>query len=1235
MASNTTDALLNKICSCVERIEKGLGKKGGGGGVADTAKSASTGGFAASVRSLKGLGKEIKEISAGLTKFSLVGQMGSRAFIDFLWGLADATNQFDAKKTKAVSDLLPALGNNIGKIAKSMFLSAIPLKIAAKPVMESLNMIADALKGLGEKVGGSEKSINKALKVFERVSTAVKNLATGIAVFALVFVVSALALSSIGMGAVGGVVGVLGAIVGIALATMVFALLPVQMGARAVNNVGKGLLYLAGAVGMMAVIFIVASLALQSASGGALGKGGLAVFGAIAALGFALSLFCPPSPAYFGARALNMAGKGLLFMAGSIAIFTLILLLGNALGDVVDLPGVATGGIFIVVGIAAIAIGLALFGIGPVKKGAMALGAAGVGLISLSVAVLIMTFGLALGAKLLEVSPIEIGASLALILGGVAAMMWGMGKMSTSLAKGAGIMIIMAAGLVVMGIGLGKMFAALPRKDSGVDWEGIGALAAVIGMLGVEIGLLGNPFTAPFILAGSGLLAAIGLAMLPFSFGMKTYSEALMNGFDAKQFNSDFTSIIETFAKSLAHPMTLAMAATAAGSVEKIGYAMASLAKGIGTFALISAIPIIKGYDKNGMPIFSDKTANVKEAVENMKLLLAVDNSGNSIFTPFLLLAKELSPGGIKGLFSDKPSASDLEAGIKATTDIGLVLSSLAEGVGAFANLQNMHPIKGYDKNGKPIYDMSKTLNITEAVQNIRMLLQMEGETSILSPFIELANNLEDADDAAEAWDAAIKIGAMLNNLAMGVGAFMDMQNMHPISGYDEKGNPKYDMNKTLNITDAVANIRKLLTPTGPESLIEALMQLDEDDAEDITDALDELADGTEILLKIFNEHIGKIDTKKIDENVEKMTKAFDMFDENFSAPRRFGVLGGMLFYDALEDWADGMNAFFTAVPPYYIEMHTNSMVRLMDAEPTYSMLEEHTPKIAEAFERVVELGYKSYWIREAAWGIHTFVTFTPPWQIRMYINEMQRFASLEKSFNVFEIHVPRITMAMLNFSLVGRRYNDILNACRSIDVLVSTVERHFGDSTYTVASESSGFFGLFKRRSAVTYTRPDKWININKRINQLTRSMAFVAMLNKPLNATNKAFEKIINNIMKIPDTTLTILRDLTFALRDFTDEEHGENLIKAVIALQAALDTPLSESSDNEMREKAADTVTDAGVVTQAEERAADAEEKSKNQMMLEEIKAGFAQLTQTLTQTLKVEITNDSIKARIEEI
>ena len=211
---------------------------------------------------------------------------------------------------------------------------------------------------------------------------------------------------------------------------------------------------------------------------------------------------------------------------------------------------------------------LAFAGAISVFAGAMALvgnfsaqiiqGALGLGILAVSLIPAAFAFSLLEGLD----TDALIAFSVALPLLSLAAA--GLGFVAPFIMAGAGALAVLGLALIPAAIGFNMI--------QGLDVEAILSFAAGIGVLAVTTAAMGA--AAPFILAGSLALGALGLALVPLSIGFQNMAEVNAEG------------LVES----------LGMLAGLGPSLALVGTSLLSIGAGLGAVAIggLVALPIIK-----------------------------------------------------------------------------------------------------------------------------------------------------------------------------------------------------------------------------------------------------------------------------------------------------------------------------------------------------------------------------------------------------------------------------------------------------------------------------------------------------------------------------------------------------------------------------------------------------------------------------------------------------------------
>ena len=156
------------------------------------------------------------------------------------------------------------------------------------------------------------------------------------------------------------------------------------------------------------------------------------------------------------------------------------------------------------------------------------------------------------------------------------------GNALADIAKGTAAMLLMAIGIGAFGFGL-KFFTDAVKD---CKWWQLIALPALVLAFGVEFAALGIPMVAGFVALGSAAVAAMGVALVPFGWGVGKYAEYVREaGLDLATV-AEMAGLIMLFGveMSLIGPLSpLIIASDVAMGV--MGVALVSFGWGVGKYA--------------------------------------------------------------------------------------------------------------------------------------------------------------------------------------------------------------------------------------------------------------------------------------------------------------------------------------------------------------------------------------------------------------------------------------------------------------------------------------------------------------------------------------------------------------------------------------------------------------------------------------------------------------------------
>ena len=305
-------------------------------------------------------------------------------------------------------------------------------------------------------------------------------------------------------------------------------------------------------------------------------------------------------------------------------------------------------------------------------QGAIALGA-------ISVALLI------LAASLYVFKSSGFGLGDAVVLTALIIALGTIGTVLGALMEAGGLPLLGAAAMAAIGLSLLPLTYALKAyKDSKIEDKDIlvfGLLIGALALLSTELG--GLMLFGGLPLLGAAAMGAIGLALVPFTKALLTYKKSGFNDSDAENFitvlDKIIVGLIDTFTNlSIGQ---LSKLRTGISALTGVGNVMSSLATGIQNFANMKFIEYEVVKNKDGIAMIQPKSIKKLSNTD-------IQNAGINFGIIIDAIAKPLATVGIyestgKGIFS----GNYVSKGIKALTGIGNIMTGLAQGVQAFANL--------------------------------------------------------------------------------------------------------------------------------------------------------------------------------------------------------------------------------------------------------------------------------------------------------------------------------------------------------------------------------------------------------------------------------------------------------------------------------------------------------------------------------------------------------------------
>ena len=565
-----------------------------------------------------------------------------------------------------------------------------------------------------------------------------------------------------------------------------FALLGWLIDGGAIEKGGRGLMWMGAAILLFAVALILTAKIVQFMWDEGMFLTILLVIGGVLAMFYLLGLMTDMGNVEKG-------GKGLMYMAAGILLFSIALWISAKL-----LPSFMD---MLYIGLAIAGFGLVFFGIGifqsEIYKGAMAMLMVGASLIVLSIGVYIMSKA---------VPDLMTGLGMLAMIGGLAVVFGLVGMYEAGLLTGipgtitmaSVAMMLVGVALVIIGAGVYVMASAI--KDLSV--EQMLMMGGII--LGLGLGFAGLGFAAPFIAIGAGAMIIAGVAVAAIGVGLKAlaeidfkklgnidkkgggpfnYSGETTKGFLGmfKRKKTNFEVAVEAIVDGVSlGPFSVLGVFMGAPAILLAGLSLSSIAKGLVDFQEVA------------------KNINVK------KLSFQISYVLGTVSEAFAKIGnKTKKRGGLRGLFGGSNPVAD---GIKSVKGMGKVLSNLAEGIQAWADLK--YAVEYNDDGSVAEYRNITNDDMKTVTKNIEMVL-----STLNKVFQELGEANGETGwfkkGKIEKGVKAIKgVGTELGGIATAV---QDWANL-TYTTYDDQGNEiKHNMTEE-HLTGAIARMKSTIS---------------------------------------------------------------------------------------------------------------------------------------------------------------------------------------------------------------------------------------------------------------------------------------------------------------------------------------------------------------------------------------------------------------------------------------
>lgn len=289
-------------------------------------------------------------------------------------------------------------------------------------------------------------------------------------------------------------------------------------------------------------------------------------------------------------------------------------------------------------------------------------------------------------------------------------------KGGTEVIKDMGLgMAALALGIISFALTIRLLPVIFKNESGGSIIKGMLIMVGIIGIMALTFGVLS--LAQPFVKAGfkTILLMSAGLAIFAITvLGLAMVAKMLMSGmtFDKEAEKNEKDENKKSMLKGLGIFGLILIGATAAFALLGIPGFSAVIKSGAVTMLLMGAALYV-------MALSIEKLVTVGERLAGKDIAGTLTNLIGGTITGFIGGLSALSGGktGVAGVAAFIKNSAKIFAGVGVLMAMSLSLSMFAKAITAFAELENMRIIEGYDKDGKPIF--GEKINITKVADNI------------------------------------------------------------------------------------------------------------------------------------------------------------------------------------------------------------------------------------------------------------------------------------------------------------------------------------------------------------------------------------------------------------------------------------------------------------------------------------------------------------------------------------